>query len=253
MRTLEILVVDDERDLASGVADLLEAEGHNVAQAHSAEAALEFAKARVFDAVFLDVKLPGMTGVEILLPLRRAMPGKQIVPMTGYRIDNLLATVVGDDNFMVLGGPETESQVTQQLHDLGPGGVIVMADSTGRLGQRLAESLRERGGAICLARTEAEALELGSFSGSDVLVLDLGRTIVRGLEAYLAVRENGSSPKTIIIARAPEDGKATANSLRSVQVSGCLFKPFDPTELLEIVSRLSADLAPPLQTAEATK
>ena len=58
MRILDILVVDDERDLASGVADMLEAEGHNVAQAHSAEAALEIATARVFDAVFLDVKLP---------------------------------------------------------------------------------------------------------------------------------------------------------------------------------------------------
>jgi DNA-binding response OmpR family regulator len=253
VRILDILVVDDERDLASGVADMLEAEGHNVTQAHSAEAALEFATARVFDAVFLDVKLPGMTGVEILLPLRRAMPGKRIVPMTGYRIDNLLATVVGDDNFMVLSGPATESQVSQQLRDLGPGGVMVLVDSTGRLGQRLAENLRERGGAINLARTEAEALELGSLSGSDVLILDLGRTIVRGLEAYLAVRESGFSPKTIVIARAPEDGKATANPLRLAKVSGCLFKPFDPTELLEIVWSLSAELAPPSQTAEATK
>ena len=94
MTSLDILVVDDERDLASGVADMLEADGHRVVLAYSARRALDLARARAFDMVFLDVKLPGLTGVDILLPLRRALPGKKIVLMTGYRIDNLVATVM---------------------------------------------------------------------------------------------------------------------------------------------------------------
>ncbi len=247
MRSLDILVVDDERDLASGVADILEADGHRVALAHSAEAALNLAAARAFDVVFLDVKLPGMTGVEILLALRHALPGTRIVPMTGYRIDNLLATVVGDDNFVILGAPASEHQVSEQLRDLGPGAVLVVLDSTGRLGQRLVGKLGECGAALCLATDEAEALKAGPFSGSDVLILDLGRTVARGLEAYLAVREGGSNPKTIVIARVPGDGETTANPLRSVSVAGCLFKPFDPAELLEIVSDLAGGSAPPPQ------
>ncbi len=245
MSPLDILAVDDERDLASSVADMLEADGHRVILAHSAEAALDLAQTRAFDMVFLDVKLPGLTGVEILLPLRRALPGKRIVPMTGYRIDKLIATVVGDDNFMVLNAPETEDRVAEQFHRLGPGGMLVVLDSTGLLGQRLADRLGERGEAVCLARAEAEVVEAGPFSGSDVLVLDLGRTIARGLGAYLVVRECGSRPKTIVIARVPGDGEATVNPLRSVSVTGCLFKPFDPAELLEIVSGLAGDSPPP--------
>ena len=134
-----------------------------------------------------------------MLPLRRALPDKRIVPMTGYRIDNLLATVIGIGNFLVLGAPTTEDQVSRQLRDLGPGGVMVLADSTGSMGQRLAENFRDRGEAVYLARTDAKALGLGILSETDVLVLDLGRTIARGLETFLAVRENGSNPKTIII------------------------------------------------------
>ncbi len=245
MRSLDILVVDDERDLASGVADMLEADGHRVILAHSAEAALDRAQAGTFDMVFLDVKLPGVTGVEILLPLRCALPGKRIVPMTGYRIDNLIATVVGSDNFMVLSAPATEDRVCEQLHGLGPGGMLVVLDSRGLLGPRLADHLGERSEAVCLARAEAEALEAGPFSGSDVLILDLGRTVARGLEAYLAVREGGSRPKTIVIARVPSAGEATVNPLRSVSVAGCLFKPFDPAELMEIVRGVASDSAWP--------
>ncbi len=245
MRSLDILVVDDERDLASGVGDMLEADGHRVTLVHSAEAALDLAGTRAFDMVFLDVKLPGLSGVEILLPLRRALSGKTIVPMTGYRIDSLIAAVVGNDNFMVLSAPETADRVSEKLHGLGPGGMLVALDSTGLLGSRLVDRLGERGEAVCLARAEAEALEAGLFSGSDVLVLDLGRTVARGLEAYLAVREGGSNPKTIIIARIPDVGKKTVNPLRSTAVAGCLFKPFDPAELLEIVSDLAGDSPPP--------
>lgn len=245
MRSLDILVVDDERDLALSVADMLELDGHRVTLADSAEGALDLAQARAFDIVFLDVRLPGVTGVDILLPLRRALPGKPIVPMTGYRIDNLIATVVGDDNFMVLGAPETEGRVSVQLHDLGLGGVLVVLDSSGLLGPRLADRLGERGEVVCLARAESEALEAGPFSGSDVLVLDLGRTVACGLEAYLAVREGGSKPKTIIIVQVAGDGETIVNPLRSVSVAGCLFKPFDPAELLEIVRGVAGESAQP--------
>lgn len=250
MSSLDILVVDDERDLASGVADMLEADGHRVVVAYSAQRALDLARARAFDMVFLDVKLPGLTGVEILLPLRRALPGKKIVLMTGYRIDNLIATVVGDDNFIILSTPETADRVSERLHGLGPGGMLVVLDSSGLLGPRIADHLGEQGKTLCLARTEAEALEAGPLSGSDVLVLDLGRTIVHGLVAYLAVRESGSNPKTVVIARipgarVPGDGGATVNPLRSVSVAGCLFKPFDAVELLEIVWGVAGDSAPP--------
>lgn len=253
MRHLDILVVDDERDLASGVADMLEVDGHRVTLAHSAEAALDLAGTRAFDMVFLDVKLPELSGVDILLPLRRALPGKRIVPMTGYRIDNLIATVVGDSNFKVLSAPVTDDRVSAQIHGLGPGGLLVVLDSSGLLGQRLAERLGERGQVVCLARAEAEALEAGPWSGSDVLILELGLTIAGGLEVYLAVRDGGSNPKTIIIARIPDDGEVGVNPLRSVAVAGCLFKPFDPKDLLEIVSDLAGDSAspqPPIRTVE---
>lgn len=255
MTSLDILVVDDERDLASGVADMLEADGHRVVLAYSARRALDLARARAFDMVFLDVKLPGLTGVDILLPLRRALPGKKIVLMTGYRIDNLVATVVGDDNFIVLSTPETADRVSERLHGLGPGGMLVALDSSGLLGPRIADRLGEGGETVCLARTEAEALEAGPLSGSDVLVLDLGQTIVHGLVAYLAVRESGSNPKTVVIARIPGPripggGGATVSPLRSVSVAGCLFKPFDAVELLEIVWGVAGDSAPPPPVGE---
>ena len=73
MRALDILVVDDERDLASGIVDMIEAQGHRAASAFSGEAAIEAARDRAFDMIFLDVKLPGMTGLNALGELRKTL------------------------------------------------------------------------------------------------------------------------------------------------------------------------------------
>jgi len=56
MRALDILVVDDDHDLASGIADMLEAEGHRAALAGNGEAALEVARDRAFGMIFLDIQ-----------------------------------------------------------------------------------------------------------------------------------------------------------------------------------------------------
>lgn len=66
-----ILVVEDERHLAEGLRFNLEAEGFEVAVAESGEDALEKLQHTSFDAMVLDIMLPGMDGFEVATHLRR--------------------------------------------------------------------------------------------------------------------------------------------------------------------------------------
>ncbi|HEX3661946.1 MAG TPA: response regulator transcription factor [Acidobacteriaceae bacterium] len=65
-----ILVVEDESNLAQGLLFNLQAEGHTVSVAADGEAALEALQDERFDAVVLDVMLPGRNGFEIAATLR---------------------------------------------------------------------------------------------------------------------------------------------------------------------------------------
>lgn len=66
-----ILIVEDELHLAEGLRFNLEAEGYQVTVAHEGEAALKLIVNHKFDAVILDVMLPGKNGFEIAAELRR--------------------------------------------------------------------------------------------------------------------------------------------------------------------------------------
>ena len=59
-----ILVVDDEQMMAKTVADILRVKGYDAETAFSGSEAVEKVGVRSFDAVFMDIKMPKVNGVE---------------------------------------------------------------------------------------------------------------------------------------------------------------------------------------------
>jgi two-component system alkaline phosphatase synthesis response regulator PhoP len=95
-----ILVVDDERNLALGIAENLEAEGYQVAVAHDGPQALERATAEAWDLLVLDVMRPGRDGLAVCRALRERGDEVPILFLTALssvddRIEGLEAG--GDD------------------------------------------------------------------------------------------------------------------------------------------------------------
>lgn len=79
-----ILVVDDEPAICWGVKQLLEREGHSVSILASGEAALTHIQAQEPDLMLIDVRLPGMSGIETLDRVRERLPALPIVIMTAF-------------------------------------------------------------------------------------------------------------------------------------------------------------------------
>ncbi len=78
-----ILVVDDERNVLSGFEELLGSEGHEVLTARHAQAGLERIEAEDFDLVILDIRMPGMSGLDALKQIVHGQPKLPVIIMTG--------------------------------------------------------------------------------------------------------------------------------------------------------------------------
>ncbi len=79
-----ILVVDDEPAICWGVKQLLEREGHRVTILSSGEAALNAVTQRRPDLLLMDVRLPGISGLETLDIVRQRFPKLPVVIMTAF-------------------------------------------------------------------------------------------------------------------------------------------------------------------------
>ena len=81
---MNILIVDDERNIRMTLRDILEDEGHRTFLAESGERALDVANKEALQMVILDVKLPGMDGIATYETLRARFPSLEVLMISGH-------------------------------------------------------------------------------------------------------------------------------------------------------------------------
>ena len=84
MSGTQILIVDDERIMRDSLAGWLTRDGHDVETAASGEEALEIIKKKRFDILLVDIKMEGISGLEVLRQVTESDPDVAVIMITAY-------------------------------------------------------------------------------------------------------------------------------------------------------------------------
>jgi DNA-binding NtrC family response regulator len=84
VNNIKILIVDDELIMRESLAGWLERDGHTVQTAASGEEALEKLKQTHFDIFLVDIKMEGISGLEVLRRVKEGDPDAEVVMITAY-------------------------------------------------------------------------------------------------------------------------------------------------------------------------
>ncbi len=79
-----VLIVDDEKDFVEMFGLRLEEAGEKVFRAYSGKECLEVLDKENIDVVVLDIKMPGMDGIETLTELKKRHPIVEVIMLTGH-------------------------------------------------------------------------------------------------------------------------------------------------------------------------
>lgn len=92
MSSKNILVIDDDVSITSIFEFMLEKEGFKPISANTKEDSLTIVKSDTdIDLIFLDVKMPNTSGLELFKEIQKIRPHVLIVMITGYSVDHLLS------------------------------------------------------------------------------------------------------------------------------------------------------------------
>ena len=99
---MNVLVVEDERNLADAIVKILEDEGYNAEATYDGKAGLTCAKSGLYDAIVLDVMLPGMSGYDVVNKIRHAGVSTPVLMLTARTSteDKVRGLDSGADDYM---------------------------------------------------------------------------------------------------------------------------------------------------------
>jgi two-component system, NtrC family, response regulator HydG len=234
-----VLVVDDNRELAENIGEILEAEGYTVDVAFEPETAQQLARTHSHDVAILDVRLPGMDGVSLFKKLSERHPAATYVLMTAFTTDDRVAEALEAGVRAVLPKPVA----VQTLMELLPppaqtSGRILLVEDDDALAAALSEALGEWGYRTAVAPSLAEAeATLAAEEPPAGAVVDVrlpdgdGTTLARALCAK-------GVPTVLITGYEPTEAMA-AVAVQCARNCQILTKPFAPDALLETLRRLA--------------
>jgi DNA-binding NtrC family response regulator len=84
MDNFKVMIVDDEADFLETIIKRLQARKIEVTGAESGQKALEILAAQDIDVIILDVKMPGMDGIETLREIKKRKPLTEVIMLTGH-------------------------------------------------------------------------------------------------------------------------------------------------------------------------
>jgi len=223
------LVVDDNRDFAENLAEILRDRGDEVLIAENGREAAALVGTRRFDAVLTDMRMPLMGGADLVHEIRRMDPGAAAMVITAHVGDDALEAARREGLLAVLPKPVEVPRLLGLLAIARRDGLVVVVEDDTRMSDNLCEALRTRGFAAVTAASVLETVRLGPVRPFCALV---DQRVPGGPDGEamrrLAVKYPGLPMVVVTAYHEPPP----------LPHEGYFTKPFDTRELLATVERL---------------
>ena len=237
---MKILVVDDNRQLAENIAEILEDEGYEARAACGPHEALEISESYAFDVAVLDIRMPRMNGVALYRELAGSFPRATFVLMTAYSSDSRVIEALNAGVKAVLPKPIPLGELLELLPSSGEAAApLLLVDDDPALSEALTEVFEGQGWSTLAASTVGSAKELAR-GGVAAAVIDVRLPDGDGTELARELVQKGGTPVVLVTGYDPSPIEAIAEELGPKRCRS-ISKPFDPEVLLDALKDLGAD------------
>ncbi len=113
-----LLIVDDDRLIVRTLTDILRLKGYQAEGAYSGKEALTAVERCSYDIVLMDIRMPGLSGVETFRIIRRCSPRTRVILMTAYTDSRVAAEAEQEGVMRVLSKPVGVGEVLVLLESL---------------------------------------------------------------------------------------------------------------------------------------
>jgi DNA-binding NtrC family response regulator len=240
-----ILLVDDNEEFLDSTKDVLDDEGYDIVTATSGEEGIELAGAQTFDVILMDIKMPGMNGVESFIEMKMRNPKVKVIMVTAYSVEDLIRQALDEGVFGVLSKPLDMDRLFRTIEDAkrdGNGGLVLAVDDDKEICNNFVDILGERGYEVIAAYDGEEAVTKAKTNIFDILLLDMNLPLMNGLEVYRQIKSIQPNIVAIIVSGYAQEMDSLIMEAMNESAYTFLRKPVNMEQLLGLVEGICSGL-----------
>lgn len=232
---VNILVVDDEDGMRMTLAGILEDEGYNVVEAEDGYKGIDAVKKTKFKIAFIDMKMPGINGIDTYKEIKKISPETIVFFMTAYYADDLLKEAMKLGAQAILYKPLEVDIILKVIKEDLTQPIILVVDDEASARETLKGVLEDKGYRVAIADSGRQAIEMAKQKHFDVMFIDVVMPEIDGFRTFEEVRKVNPSTKVIMMTGHNINGFVEKGTSRGA--FACVSKTIDMVHLLQLVIR----------------
>jgi two-component system, NtrC family, response regulator HydG len=243
-RKIKVLVVDDEQIVRDFFKRLLGFLGVEVSDVDNGNAAIDLVRQTKFDLCFIDVRMPGLNGLDTYREIHKLNPDAMAVMITGYAVEEILEQAQKEGAYGHIHKPfdisEIKNVITKASEEKAGAPIkALVVDDEKIILNFFANLLKSKNIQYWLAASGAEAIELAKKEKFDLVFLDLVLRDTNGAKLSQEIKEICPGADIVLITGYPQK---IAELKGQVDISGCLYKPFDMNDIVKYIEMVKAKI-----------
>lgn len=235
-----VLVVDDLRSIRLTMGGILEDEGHNVVTVEDGYQAIEAVKRTHFDAIFMDIKMPGINGVQTFREVKKIDPKAAVIMMTAYSVEDLVKEALEEGAYAIVYKPFDIDRIIALIEELLHEKILILVvDDRFADRETLKAILEDKGYRVATANDGAEAIEAAKERHYDIIFLDIKLPDIDGVETFMQIKRINPTATVIMMTGYTEEDLVKRALIEGAYT--CLYKPFDVEKVIALVETVARE------------
>lgn len=235
----QLLVVDDERDTCANLADIFTDLGYDVDVAYDGPSTLALVQRKLYDVALLDLRMPGMDGLELFKRIKKISQGTVAIVVTAYATSETARKIFDAGAWRIMPKPVDFSGLLRNVEEALDQPLVLVVDDDCDLCDTLWDLFHEHNLRVHVAHDVLEAADRLHQSNFHVVLVDMKLPHGSGADVLEAVRQRIPPARTILITgHRAETDDMVQQALNSGADAVC-YKPFEMGKLLQLTSTLA--------------
>jgi DNA-binding NtrC family response regulator len=184
----------------------------------------------------MDIKMPGIDGVQTFREVKKIDPKAAVIMMTAYSVEDLVKEALEEGAYAVVYKPFDIDRIVDIIEELLKDVLILVVDEQFADREALKAILEDKGYRVATAKDGTEAIEMVRSQHYDIIFLDVSLPDMNGVETFERVKK--IDPKaTVIMMSGYTEEELVSRAVREGAYA-CIYKPFDMKKVIALIENI---------------